>query len=206
MDTPHRSHNLGAHQQKILEGLYSGECWSLERIKQDLPSRISAKTLRKSVRGLLTHSLLEYTPECCYRITDNGKKAHEAYIASDVEVEPITDENVHKNQSKMKDHNRQRAWNMLRMGKAVTAAEMAGVVARNSSDQTANLRKYLRSLEEFGYVKKLPNKKPPEVKGARGQTLYLLVKNTGMIAPVYLSTKKKMMDLNKEEIYSCPQV
>jgi hypothetical protein len=97
---------------------------------------------------------------------------------------------------------REKIWRALTMTRKGTVPELLRL-ARSGGEKQAenNARKYLAALQRAGYVVPLTQRRPGTSFYSRGFICWLLVKDTGLLAPVYCSKKRVVFDPNtKEEV------
>lgn len=107
------------------------------------------------------------------------------------------------------DSLRDRAWRTLRIRRKASVPELAGLLLNAGATQAEiqraqnNLQHYMRALKRAGYVSEMRRERP-ESRTSNGAKRYLLVRDTGLRAPVP-QAGAKVYDPNEEKQYDAPR-
>ncbi|MGO4380346.1 hypothetical protein [Pseudoduganella sp. RAF53_2] len=101
---------------------------------------------------------------------------------------------------------RDRAWRLLRIRRKASIPELVSVLLDAGSSQADidraenNLAKYIRPLVRAGYLTEL-RREAPQSLTSNGAKRFLLVRDTGEIAPIPQPAQKTVYDPNEEKQY-----
>ena len=136
----------------------------------------------------------------CYQLTALGRAAMEegARVTSGPKgptgIKPRT------------DTVRDRAWRVLRIRRKGSAPELLGLLMDADGDEKTvkraqnNLNKYLRVLEQSGYLA-LMRREAPQSPTSNGAKRFLLVRDTGPLPPIPQLALHKVFDQNERKQY-----
>lgn len=100
---------------------------------------------------------------------------------------------------------RQKAWHVIRNKRKFTLDDLQLTICQgNERNASNNLSKYLRSLMQVGYLKILPRKVSGNSPTSNGRQVYLLVNDTGRLAPVWRQVSYSVFDPNTGEEHPVP--
>src|SRR5690606_11204249 len=97
---------------------------------------------------------------------------------------------------------RQRVWKTLRLRRNASSFELIANASAGEKAAAENLYHYLRALERGGYVQRLARKAPGTAVTSNGYAVWLLLKDTGPLAPIVSTSKKALRDPNTDEVIS----
>jgi len=91
----------------------------------------------------------------------------------------------------------------MRMSGKFTVPEILRLAAQPGvrGGSADNLHRYLRALEAAGYVRRLPVREPGTAPGSNGYVRWLLVRDSGPVAPT-IRRDGTVLDRNSGEIIS----
>lgn len=184
--------------QQLLTAIYLGapsEC--ITEARMVALTGLGAKQVENAAQRLLKHGLIERVGPGCHQLTDAGR----AMLASGLTLRSGPN-GSQPGKRIFSDTARVRAWAALRIRRKASMPELIALVVRGDDrerDIESNLGKYLRALAKAGYVKALPRREPGLAPTSNGYVRYLLLKDTGPLAPVWRPAKETVYDPNTEE-------
>lgn len=97
---------------------------------------------------------------------------------------------------------RQRAWWVLRARGMVTIPMLLSSISDGSEKSAhSNLSKYMRALEQAGFITRAASRERGQAKTSNGFLRYRLTRNNGRIAPVYRVAAREVFDPNTGEVF-----
>ncbi|WP_282093067.1 MarR family transcriptional regulator [Epibacterium ulvae] len=137
----------------------------------------------------------------CYRLTDEGRAAKRKGVAivhgSDADTPRCTS-------IPRKKTLRQRAWNVMRLKKKFSVADLLVTATLGSEgNPESNLNRYCRALCRAGVLQPLARKQPGDAPSSPGRTRFLLVNNLGPIAPSFRKKQNVLWDYNAQKEMPC---
>lgn len=135
--------------------------------------------ITKAVCKLITDKYVIRREKGCYEVTASGVTAHKKGYTSGPQRK-------HTGTAKPKPNTiRQRCWTLLRMRRRQSTYDLVAS-ARSDRDRApqASVLKFLRHLELAGYVARLEARAPGTAPTSNGHANWLLLKDTGPVAPV----------------------
>lgn len=90
---------------------------------------------------------------------------------------------------------RSRLWRALRVAKKGSLADLLILASQGEEVSKGDAKKYMNALAAAGYLARLP------AKAENGATRYLLVRDTGRVAPQWHKKAKRIHDGNTGETY-----
>lgn len=90
---------------------------------------------------------------------------------------------------------RTRVWRALRLSRKGSIRELLTLASRGEEIEPEDTRKYLNTLVQAGFLTRMSHR------GERGQTRYLLIRDTGPRAPQWDKRKRRVFDPNTEAIH-----
>ena len=181
--------------QKVLDVLpLSGECMQTSRIVE--LTGIDVRAVSVYCVRLRARKLAEDVRPGCWRLTAAGKVARDAGLqlrpgpASPHTGRRIPPANIF----------RARVWTALRKLQKATVFDLI-VLAGSGSERNPrhNVYRYLQALEKAGYVTKLQARSPGTKRGSNGFVKYLLIEDTGPLAPHVCKARTRLFDPNLDE-------
>lgn len=158
---------------------------------------LTEKCVENCARRLRKAGFLYREDRDCYRLTVAG---HEAVRAG----ARIVSGPKGPQQSGQRGRDpglRQRVWNVLRMGRKVTLDDILLLVLQGGErDPASNVGKYLRALARAGYAHRYAMRETPGRLTSNGAIRWLLVRDTGPLAPLLKRTGDRLYDRNTEAI------
>lgn len=156
---------------------------------------LEAKQVDNAAQRLLKHGLIERVEPGCHRLTDAGR----AMLASGRTLRSGPN-GSQPGKRIFTGTLRVRVWAALRIRRKASMPEIIALVAKGGEkDIDSNIGKYLRALAKAGYLKQLPRREPGVAPTSNGYARYLLLKDTGPLAPVWRPAKNTVYDQNTEE-------
>lgn len=177
---------LGAAATALLRALVGAPLSRDEAIKA---LNISQRQATNAARNLLRRGYLALGPNALYQLTAEGAAAAEAGVI--IRGGP-------KGQVKLvKDTLRARAWCAMRVRRTFTIGEIvADAVVSGEGQPRDNIARYLSRLQAAGYVREQRRRQPGTAIGSNGFKRFVLVRNTGPLAPVFRSEAHCVFDPN----------
>lgn len=137
----------------------------------------------------------------CYTITDLGK------AALDQGTRMTSGPKGPTGKTRPKDNSlRERAWRCLRIRRKASVPELVGLLIDAGASQEQikaaenNLQHYFRPLVRAGYLTEM-RREAPQSMTSNGAKRYLLVRDTGLLAPISQPSQSKVYDQNEEKQY-----
>lgn len=161
----------------------------------DAISDVSRKALVMSTNVLATRALISRPALGHYRITDAG------LIAIDAGNGVKPGKRGPRQAQVFSSSLRARVWLAMRaMGKfSIDDLLLRGAVG-DEANAHDNVGRYLNALEAGGYLVRLRARAPGEAPTSRGYVRWLLVRNTGPMAPVWRRRLERLYDPNTGEV------
>lgn len=152
----------------------------------------------KVMSRLISRGAVERLENGVYRLTDFGESLKTNGNLKIFHSGPYGQYNRNKRSS---DTLRNRIWRLILLNRKVTINELVGLAIDGAEkDPTNNIRKYLRALVKSGYLREMPRRLKGDVPGSNGFKQYMLIKDSGHLAPVMRSDKKEVYDPNTGEV------
>lgn len=166
-------------------------------------TKLKPRQVENATRKLRKHSLIILTAPGCFRLTNAGKTA----LASEggrLRSGPRGQQpgaRVHKNSL------RARVWRAIRIRRKFSIPEIEPLVAQGvEKDVRSNIGKYIKALEEAGYLVKMRKREAGSALTSNGFCRWWLPdeNDTGPLAPVWRPTKNTVFDPNNgKEVPLC---
>ena len=92
----------------------------------------------------------------------------------------------------------QRVWAVMRMQRRFSVPELMQLAAspKERGGSVDSLHRYLRALEQAGYVRRLRSREPGTRPGSNGFVRWILVRDTGPVAPALRVRERQLIDRN----------
>lgn len=170
------------------------ECITEERLIEITglePRQIEGASLR-----LRKHEFVERVEPGCLRLTDAGREA----IAAGTRVRSGP-KGRQPGPRMFKNTLRMRVWSSLRLRKKASVADIVMLAAGDGpreKDMESNISHYLRALARAGYVMKMPRREPGSALTSNGFARWMLLKDTGPLAPVWRPKINAIYDPNTD--------
>jgi hypothetical protein len=161
---------------------------------------LSAEQVKDSVDRLSKRGLVLHERLARYRRSGAG----DAFIAAGHQVKPGSTPGgtrpLRRDRAEGGDTLRDRAWSALRQLRKATLPELIELAGEgNEKDPVGNVRVYLRRLAGFGLVAALKKRAPGMAPTSNGFQQWVLVRDLGPKAPIWLTRQKKLIDRNTGE-------
>lgn len=177
---------------RIVGGAARGEC--ITEAQMATLSGYNARSVEACCLKLREHGLLAKTERGCHKLTAAGRAAIEA--GATLRSGPRgarTGHLVRKNTL------RADAWTTMRRARKFTRDDVLMMVARSGHrDMTSNLGKYIRVLVRAGYLRALPRRETGLTPTSNGAVRYLVLRDTGPLAPTWCTSRGSLYDPNLE--------
>lgn len=181
--------------QKILTAIV--ELSHLDCVDIDLlvhNTELARKQIADACTVLVNRELIERIKPGCYKITSAGL----VLIQSGGEVKSGP-----RGETAAKQHTgtlRVKSWRAMRQRKKFSLNDLIVLVADGDEKSIeSNLGKYLRALERAGYLTRMARREAGTATTSNGYLRYLLVRDSGPIAPVWRPSKNAVYDPNTRE-------
>jgi predicted transcriptional regulator len=187
----------GQLAQALLSELATAECQKTAELAQILnaPKRKVSDAAGVLIgRGLITRPVIG-----TYRITEEGRRAHEAGVT--ISTGP---KGPHGTIPVHRDTFRERVWRSIRIRRRFTIGDVVSDATRDTEkDPRANAARYIRMLRYAGYLRELPRRQQGSAPTSNGFKVFALVRDTGPRAPVWRKTQRVLHDFNLGEDIPC---
>lgn len=151
------------------------------------------KKITSAISRLITDKYVVRRDRGCYEATAAGRAAH----AKGYKPGP---QRAHTGPTKPRPNTfRQRVWKTLRLRRKASSFDLLTNANDDSKAAADNLHHYLRGLERAGYVQRLTRRAPGTAITSNGYSVWLLLKDTGPLAPVVLPRAQAIRDPNTGE-------
>ncbi len=155
---------------------------------------IRRKLITTACAVLVNRELIERIKPGCYALTDTGRE----FIAAGGEVK-----SGGQGERAARRHTgtlREKSWRAVRQRRKFSLNDLIVLVADGDErDIESNLGKYVRALERAGYLARMPRKEPGVAPTSNGHLRYILVRDTGPLAPVWRQSANTVYDPNIEQ-------
>lgn len=154
-----------------------------------------AKAVENCCHKLRRIGLLQKTARGCHKLTDAGRAAVKA--GTTVRSGPRGPQSGVK--IVRKETLRSRAWAAMRIRHKASIDDIALLVAQGDErDLQGNIEKYFRALARAGYLRQLTVRESGTAPTSNGFVRYLLINDTGPLAPVWRPSRGSVYDPNTE--------
>ncbi|MCT4654388.1 MAG: hypothetical protein N4A65_01125 [Cohaesibacter sp.] len=175
----------------LIHNLSDGACRTIDQLDASMDH--GRKEIVKATGRLIHRGLVERVEIGCYQLSNAGKDL----AASGEEIKPGPFRTDRGKCRKPRDTMRQRAWQAMRMSGSFTIGDIAMAAAGpNDARPEGNLQKYFRALRHAGYLIELPVRAQGTALTSNGFKRFRLLKDTGLIAPIYRANKGAIFDHN----------
>lgn len=174
------------------------ECVTNSRLAE--LTQLESSQIESATDRLKRHGLIKTVQPGCYRITSEGIAAMQSGLSlrSGPKQSGRTTRIV-------KNTVRERVWRAIRIRKSFTIPELIGLAATgDEKDIESNISKYLRALEQAGYLIRLQKRMRGNAITSNGFARWRLdlERDTGPKTPIYRMGKETVFDPNTgEEIH-----
>ncbi len=182
-------------QMAVRDALADGGCRTIAELAE--MAGIDRKKVSTTMCRLILRGLAERVERGCFRLTERGMQS-----ARDGEVIRSGPQKRHSGLTRPRRNSfRQRAWAAMRMSGKFTVPEILRLAARPGTrgGSADNLHRYLRALEQAGYVRRLPVRQRGTAPGSNGFIRWMLVRDSGPQAPT-VRRDGSVLDRNTGEI------
>lgn len=153
-------------------------CLTLDELAAEL-KEVPRKKITASVCRLVTQRYVERADKGCYRATDAGVEAQRQGYRPGPQG-PLTG-----NRKPVPNTLRQRVWKTMTMrGRFSIPDLMENACNGTEKSPGSNITHYVWALGRAGYVRELSSRAPGTAVESNGYKQFLLLKKTGMLAPV----------------------
>jgi hypothetical protein len=190
----------------------TGRATRLEAVRDALPPQtcltideldallgLPRKEIVKSTLRLMSRGLLERVERGCYQLTLAG-------IESRAFGEALTSGPIGPGTTKSrkkKPNLRTRLWRAMCVKQKFTINDLVAICAKGfEKNARENARKYLRALEQAGYLRTLP-KQHGEALTSNGFKRFMLIRQTGPQAPEVKRNGQNVYDPNTGVLHDC---
>lgn len=155
----------------------------------------SKNAVKQHLRHLMAQGLAERVARGVYRASDRGLRAQDAGLwLRKGPKGPHTGFQRPRRETVV-----DLSWKLLRLLGRASAAEIAALLPVEPGRcggraPEANVRRYLKVLERFGYVRRLPRERRGP--GWAGRDRFALVRDTGPLAPIWRPSRGALCDPN----------
>lgn len=154
------------------------------------------KKITAAISRLITDKYVVRRDRGCYEATAAGRTAH----AKGYKPGP---QRAHTGDAKPRQNTfRQRVWKTLRLRRKASSFDLLTNAGDGGKATEDNLHHYLRGLERAGYVQRLARRAPGTAPTSNGYAVWLLLKDTGPLAPIVSVRKAELRDPNTSETVS----
>lgn len=152
------------------------------------------KHITSAICHLITDRYVVRRERGCYEVTAAGVKAHKKGYTCGPRRQRTSLPKPRSNTI------RQRCWTLLRMRRRQSTYDLVAS-ARSERDRAPqkSVLKFMRSLERAGYVARLDARAPGTAPTSNGYVNWLLVRDTGPVAPIFNHIAGTVRDGNTGE-------
>lgn len=169
------------------------ECITEQRLVE--LTKLTPKQVENACQRLLRHEFIARSGQGCHRLLPAGIQAIEQGQALHSGPKGPQESGQRQRNPGM----RQRIWNALRSGKKLTIDDVIMRVAEgDEQDPRSNVGHYIRALAQAGYVLEMPIREKPMNLTSNGAKRWLLISDTGPLAPTVRVSRKTIYDPNLE--------
>lgn len=187
----------GAVATALLHHMRGGACMTVDQIAEHFGIR--RPQAYAAAACLLRRDYLIKMAVGCFQLSDAGLEA--AISGKVIKSGPKGKTGAIPRQ---KDTFRQRAWTSMRFNGRFTISQIVRAAARaDDANARENARKYISQLCQAGFVKELPKRAPGTAISSNGFKRFMLVRNSGRLAPVWRQEFRTMHDFNTGEDVPC---
>jgi len=183
--------------EAIRDALPPHACLTIDEL--DVLVGLPRKEIVKSTSRLMSRGLLERVERGCYQLTAAGiesRKTGEALTSGP--ISPATTKS-----RKKKPNLRTRLWRAMCVKQKFTINDLVAICAKGpEKNPHENARKYLRALEQAGYLRTLP-KQHGQALTSNGFKRFQLMRQTGPQAPEVKHGGEHVFDPNTGEFHDC---
>jgi hypothetical protein len=186
---------------KVIGSHAPDECITGEKLIE--LTKLKDRQVENATRKLHKHGLITLTAPGCYRLTSAGK---ETLATENVQLRSgprgsYQKVRIHKNSLRL------RVWRAIRIRKKFSIPEIEPLVAQGDEKNVrSNIGKYLKVLEDAGYLVKMKKREAGSAPTSNGFVRWWLPddKNTGPLAPIWRIEKGTVFDPNTgKEVSLC---
>lgn len=195
-------HGNAPNQMTLIAALPEGACLTVEELTGLVA--LERKVLVKTAGALVTRGLLERVERGCFQLTPEGVAVKDGKV-------PLKSgpRGPHTGRRKgVRNTLRVRLWRAARAAGKFTVPDLLMLAAKGSEKSAAgNAQRYLRHLEQAGYLFRLRAKAPGTALTSNGFTRWQLIRDTGPEAPILRQTAEgwEMYDPNTREVHPCAE-
>lgn len=183
----------------LLHILSDGSCRTIQDLEIVLD--LTRRQVSDAASKLLRRDYLMRMGTGCYQLTEAGIVA-----ATAGEVITSGPRGPRDTPRILRNTLRERAWRSMRIRRRFTIPDLVADAATDADKRPDdNLQRYLRALSVAGYVRALPRRAEGTALTSNGFKRWMLVNDTGPLAPVILSKKPAIRDRNTGEDVPCSQ-
>jgi hypothetical protein len=154
----------------------------------------TAKQVENACQNLRRHGFIKRTGKGCHKLTDAGCAA--LSDGAKLRSGPRGRETGFRSRD---PGLRQRAWNCLRLCRKLTYDDIAmRVVEGGERNARDNIRKYVGALAKAGYVQFMERRETALNQTSNGCLRFILVSDTGPLAPIWRAAHGTIYDPNIE--------
>jgi len=159
------------------------------------------KAIPQATCKLVSRGLVERVEIGCFRLTDEGKAAKKEGIK--IKCGPSGKRPDNSVRRVRKITVRQKIWRVIVNKKKVAVPDIERLIATDDTNYRNYIQRYIRALVRAGYLAELPRRAAGASLTSNGFKRYLLVRDTGHLAPIYQADKKRFHDQNTKEFFPC---
>jgi len=184
------------NQTAVLRTIGPDSCLTIDHLSDALPM-ISRKKLVMATCIMIETGYLERVERGCYQLTDMGKQAQaEGLVIKSGPRGPIPRLKARRKSMTV------RLWRSMRMHQKFSINDLLIDSVRDEKTGRDMASRYLRGLEQAGYVFRLQVKAPGTSLTSNGFVRWSLIRDTGPQAPV-LRRDGTVFDPNTQEVVQC---
>lgn len=193
-------HHPGKAPTALLQVLSRGVCLTIAELEAELD--LTRRQISDAASCLLRRDYLMRMEVGCYQLTETGLAA-----ANSGEVITSGPRGPHYGVRRVKNTLRERAWRSMRFQRRFTIPDIVSSAAiETDGNPHASIARYLRVLRDAGYVKPSTRRVDRIAETSNGFKVWILIRDTGRLAPVVLSKSNAVRDLNLGEDVPCTRV
>lgn len=191
----------GALPTTILNALADGSCRTMNDLVVDLG--LSRRQVSDGAAKLAYRKYLCRMDRGCYQLTEAGLAA--AAAGETITSGPLGPD-TKPVRNKVSNTFRDRAWRAMRVRRQFTIGDIvADAATEGDADPKNNVARFIRFLKQAGYVAEQRSRQPGTRLTSSGFKRFLLLRDTGPLAPVFRPKTGSVHDYNLGEDVPCPR-
>lgn len=190
-------HHPGKAPMALLQMLSQGECLTVSEVEARVD--LTRRQISDAAACLHRREYMLWLGPGLYQLNDAGLAA-----AAAGEVIRSGPRGERKQARVVRGTLRERAWRAMRVRRRFTVSDLiADAIMPGDKAPEDNIGRYIRRLAAAGYVAPLPTRAKGAALTSNGYKVWVLLKDSGPLAPIALSKVAAVHDRNTGEDVSC---